>query len=140
MHRSLSPSALRHHSRPRYLAKCVPTIQSNLYHRTKLSRDFRQNREQTTHFHHQTHHVPHSKAITWCQKALFSGDDRHRIPVLDRLCRQTLPHHPERRKFSFSRHRKIRSHSNSDPNFHHSNAIHIRLRSFYAIYIRYNIA
>lgn len=73
-------------------------------------------------------------------KVLFPCDYCQWLPVLDRMRRQTLPGYSERREFSVSCQRKIWCNSYCYPDFYHSDAFHIRLRSFYTIYIRYNIA
>lgn len=140
MHRGLSPSAFRHHSRPGSMAECLPAIQPNFNHRAEFSRNFRQNREQTTHFHHQTHHVPVKEAATWYQKVLLQGNNRHRLPVPDWFIRKALPRHTKRRDFSVRSQWTGRCYRHSNPDLPYSDACHIRLESFYAIYIRYNIA
>ena len=99
-----------------------------------------QNREQTTHFHHQTHHVPVKEAATWCQKVLLQGNNRHRLPVPDWFIRKALPRHTKRRDFSVRSQWTGRCYRHSNPDLPYSDACHIRLESFYAIYIRYNIA
>ena len=140
MHRGLSPSAFRHHSRPGSMLNVYQQFSPISTIGLSSVEIFRQNREQTTHFTIQTHHVPVKEAATWCQKVLLQGNNRHRLPVPDWFIRKALPRHTKRRDFSVRSQRTGRCYRHSNPDLPYSDACHIRLESFYAIYIRYNIA